>query len=143
MRGQGAGAAGRVQTACDGAGQADCAAGESNGSRAAGAVTFSVIAAIFTRGGAAVSGTGKAATAAKAVSIAGKVGHAIDPMTYVFKGAGAGISKIGDVVAHLRIPSMPRSCPVRGGSTLAVANSPSSVMLRRLTAWSGSVTEIM
>ncbi|GFE16341.1 hypothetical protein Sgleb_43880 [Streptomyces glebosus] len=76
---------------------------ESNGSRAAGAVTFNVITAIFTRGGgAAVSGTGKAATAAKAVSIAGKVGHAIDPMTYVFKGAGAGISKIGDVMAHLK-----------------------------------------
>ncbi|MFI5523478.1 hypothetical protein [Streptomyces platensis] len=49
-----------------------------------------------------MSGTGKAATAAKAVSIAGKVGHAIDPMTYVFKGAGAGISKIGDVMAHLK-----------------------------------------
>ncbi|MEU3992259.1 hypothetical protein AB0F24_28545 [Streptomyces platensis] len=76
---------------------------ESNGSRAAGAVTFNVITAIFTRGGgAAVSGTGKAATAAKAVSIAGKVGHAIDPMTYVFKGAGAGISKIGNVMAHLK-----------------------------------------
>ncbi|MER6843804.1 hypothetical protein [Streptomyces platensis] len=76
---------------------------ESNGSRAAGAVTFNVITAIFTRGGgAAVSGTGKAATAAKAVSIAGKVGHAIDPMTYVFKGAGAGLSKVGDVMAHLK-----------------------------------------
>ncbi|MGY5126089.1 hypothetical protein [Streptomyces nigrescens] len=76
---------------------------ESNGSRAAGAVTFNVITAIFTRGGgAAVSGTGKAATAAKAVSIAGKLGHAIDPMTYVFKGAAAGVSKIGDVMAHLK-----------------------------------------
>ncbi|MGA4880088.1 hypothetical protein [Streptomyces lydicamycinicus] len=76
---------------------------ESNGSRAAGAVTFNVITAIFTRGGgAAVSGTGKAATAAKALSLAGKAGEIIDPMTYVFKGAGAGISKIGDVMAHLK-----------------------------------------
>ncbi|MFE6739138.1 hypothetical protein [Streptomyces tubercidicus] len=76
---------------------------ESNGSRAAGAVTFNVITAIFTRGGgAAVSGAGKAGAAAKALSIAGKVGHAIDPMTYVFKGAGAGLSKIGDVMAHLK-----------------------------------------
>ncbi|WP_411135866.1 hypothetical protein [Streptomyces sp. C10] len=69
---------------------------ESNGSRAAGAVTFNVITAIFTRGGgAAVSGTGKAATAAKALSFAGKVGQAVDPMTYVFKGTAAGVSKIG------------------------------------------------
>ncbi|MGD3112459.1 hypothetical protein [Streptomyces sp. YGL11-2] len=76
---------------------------ESNGSRAAGAVTFNIITAIFTRGGgAAVSGAGKAGAAAKALSIAGKVGHAIDPMTYVFKGAGAGLSKIGDLVAHLK-----------------------------------------
>ncbi|MFE0377876.1 hypothetical protein ACFW1M_20330 [Streptomyces inhibens] len=76
---------------------------ESNGSRAAGAVTFNVITAIFTRGGgAAVSGAGKAGAAAKALSFAGKVGHAIDPMTYVFKGAGAGLSKIGDVMAHLK-----------------------------------------
>ncbi|MBM4793011.1 hypothetical protein HXP44_13350 [Streptomyces sioyaensis] len=76
---------------------------ESNGSRAAGAVTFNVLTAIITRGGgAAVSGAGKAGAAAKALSIAGKVGHAIDPMTYVFKGAGAGMSKIGDVMAHLK-----------------------------------------
>ncbi|MGF6945814.1 hypothetical protein [Streptomyces auratus] len=76
---------------------------ESNGSRAAGAVTFNVLTAIFTRGGgAAVSGTGKAAAAAKALSIAGKAGEVIDPMTYVFKGAGAGISKIGDAMAHLK-----------------------------------------
>ncbi|MFG2286542.1 hypothetical protein ACGFOU_10845 [Streptomyces sp. NPDC048595] len=76
---------------------------ESNGSRAAGAVTFNVLTAIVTRGGgAAVEGAGKAATAAKALSAAGKVGQAIDPMTYVFKGAGAGVSKIGDVMAHLK-----------------------------------------
>ncbi|GCD44000.1 YwqJ-related putative deaminase [Streptomyces paromomycinus] len=74
-----------------------------NNSRAAGAVTFNVLTALFTRGGsAAVSGVGKAGTAAKALSFAGKVGQVIDPMTYVFKGAGAGVSKIGDVVSHLK-----------------------------------------
>ncbi|MFD7106117.1 hypothetical protein ACFWA8_25145, partial [Streptomyces celluloflavus] len=76
---------------------------ESNGPRAAGAVTFNVLTAIITRGGAAaVEGAGKAATAVRALSVAGKFGEAIDPMAYAFKGAGAGISKIGDVVAHLR-----------------------------------------
>ncbi|WP_050507181.1 hypothetical protein [Streptomyces rimosus] len=75
----------------------------SNPSRAAGAVTFNVLTALVTRGGtAAVSGAGKAGTVAKALSVAGKVGHTIDPMTYVFKGAGAGLSKIGDVMAHLK-----------------------------------------
>ncbi|WP_052230240.1 hypothetical protein [Streptomyces sp. CT34] len=76
---------------------------ESNGSRAAGAVTFNAITAIITRGGgAAVEGASKAGVAIRAVSMAGKVGEVIDPMTYVFKGAGAGISKIGDVMAHLK-----------------------------------------
>ncbi|MEV0370626.1 hypothetical protein AB0I10_12470 [Streptomyces sp. NPDC050636] len=76
---------------------------ESNGSRAAGAVTFNVLTAIVTRGGGgAISGAGKASAASKALSFAGKAGQAIDPMTYVFKGAGAGVSKIGDVMAHLK-----------------------------------------
>ncbi|GHB84244.1 hypothetical protein GCM10010347_63930 [Streptomyces cirratus] len=74
-----------------------------NPSRAAGAVTFNVVTAIFTDGaGAAASGAGKAGVAAKALSFAGKAGRAIDPMTYVFKGAGAGLSKIGDVMAGLK-----------------------------------------
>ncbi|KUL34910.1 hypothetical protein ADL22_29250 [Streptomyces sp. NRRL F-4489] len=76
---------------------------ESNGSRAAGAVTFNAITAVITRGGgAAVEGATKAGVAVRAVSVAGKVGEVIDPMTYVFKGAGTGISKIGDVMAHLK-----------------------------------------
>ncbi|MGG2460636.1 hypothetical protein ACO0M4_12595 [Streptomyces sp. RGM 3693] len=76
---------------------------ESNGSRAAGAVSFNVVTAILTRGGgAAVESASKAGVAVRAVSVAGKVGEVIDPMTYVFKGAGAGISKIGDVMAHLK-----------------------------------------
>ncbi|MFJ9932285.1 hypothetical protein ACIRSJ_04095 [Streptomyces virginiae] len=75
----------------------------SNPGRAAGAVTFNVITTIATGGtGGAVSGAGKAGAAAKALSFAGKAGHVVDPMTYIFKGAGAGISKIGDVMAGLR-----------------------------------------
>ncbi|MFE1895759.1 hypothetical protein [Streptomyces yangpuensis] len=75
----------------------------SNPGRAAGAVTFNVITTIATGGtGGAVSGAGKAGAVAKALSVAGKAGRIVDPMTYVFKGAGAGISKIGDVMAALR-----------------------------------------
>ncbi|MFF1839007.1 hypothetical protein ACFVXE_33220 [Streptomyces sp. NPDC058231] len=74
-----------------------------NPSRAAGAVTFNVLTTVFTGGtGGAVSGTGKAAIAAKALSFAGKAGRVIDPMTYLFKGAGAGLTKISDVMAGLK-----------------------------------------
>ncbi|MCX5343466.1 hypothetical protein [Streptomyces atratus] len=74
-----------------------------NPSRAAGAVTFNVLTTVFTGGtGGAVAGAGKAGMAAKALSFAGKTGRVVDPMTYVFKGAGAGISKIGDVMAGLK-----------------------------------------
>ncbi|SOE15105.1 hypothetical protein SAMN06272775_6039 [Streptomyces sp. 2323.1] len=76
---------------------------ESNGSRAAGAVTFNIVTAVFTRGGgAAVEGAGKAGMMAKGLSVVSKVGSAVDPMTYVIKGAGAGLSKVGDVMAHLK-----------------------------------------
>ncbi|WP_405448166.1 hypothetical protein [Streptomyces erythrochromogenes] len=75
----------------------------SNPSRAAGAVTFNVVTTVFTGGtGGAAAGVGKAGLAAKTLSLAGKAGRAIDPMTYVFKGAGAGVSKIGDVMAGLK-----------------------------------------
>ncbi|MFE2409787.1 hypothetical protein ACFXDE_15735 [Kitasatospora sp. NPDC059408] len=74
---------------------------KTNPSRAGGAVTFNVLTAM-TGGGAAASGAGKAGFAGKALSIAGKVGKVIDPMTYVFKGVGFGISKAGDVMAALR-----------------------------------------
>ncbi|MFC9798008.1 hypothetical protein ACFWGE_03255 [Streptomyces bacillaris] len=74
-----------------------------NPSRAAGAVTFNVVTTVFTGGtGGAVAGGGKAALAAKALSFAGKAGRAIDPMTYLFKGAGAGLTKISDVMAGLK-----------------------------------------
>ncbi|MEU7433436.1 hypothetical protein AB0B07_21790 [Streptomyces sioyaensis] len=76
---------------------------ESNGSRAAGAVTFNIVTAVFTRGGgSAVEGAGKAGALAKGLSVVSKVGSAVDPMTYVIKGAGAGLSKVGDVMAHLK-----------------------------------------
>ncbi|MFD4242593.1 hypothetical protein ACFWP3_13480 [Streptomyces sp. NPDC058525] len=75
----------------------------SNPSRAAGAVTFNVLTTVFTGGaGGAVAGAGKAGAVAKTLSFAGKAGRAIDPMTYMFKGAGAGFSKIGDVMAGLK-----------------------------------------
>ncbi|MFF2726517.1 hypothetical protein ACFVS9_01235 [Streptomyces sp. NPDC058008] len=85
-----------------------------NPSRAAGAVTFNVVTTVFTGGtGGAVAGGGKAALAAKALSVAGKVGRFVDPMTYVFKGAGFGLTKIGDAMAGLKglgaveIPPLP------------------------------------
>lgn len=85
-----------------------------NPSRAAGAVTFNVVTTVFTGGaGTAASGTGKAALAAKALSTAGKVGRFVDPMTYVFKGAGMGLTKAGDVLAglkglgHIEVPALP------------------------------------
>ncbi|MFE9636510.1 hypothetical protein [Streptomyces sp. NPDC006463] len=75
----------------------------SNPGRAAGAVTFNVITTIASGGtGGAVSGAGKAGAVAKALSLAGKAGRVVDPMTYIMKGAGAGISKAGDVMAALR-----------------------------------------
>ncbi|MEU5542548.1 hypothetical protein AB0G85_09210 [Streptomyces sioyaensis] len=76
---------------------------ESNGSRAAGAVTFNIVTAVFTRGGgSAVEGAGKAGALAKGLSVVSKVGTTVDPMTYVIKGAGAGLSKVGDMMAHLK-----------------------------------------
>lgn len=74
-----------------------------NPGRAAGAVTFNVLTTVFTGGtGGAVAGAGKAGAAAKVLSVAGKAGRALDPTTYIFKGAGAGLSKIGDVMAGLK-----------------------------------------
>jgi hypothetical protein len=85
-----------------------------NPARAAGAVTFNVVTTVFTGGaGAAASGAGKAGAVAKALSVAGKAGRVIDPMTYIAKGAGAGLSKIGDITKGLRgvgaidIPTLP------------------------------------
>ncbi|MEV6395168.1 hypothetical protein AB0M39_10390 [Streptomyces sp. NPDC051907] len=74
-----------------------------NPSRAAGAVTFNVVTTIFAGGaGGAAAGAGKAGTTAKALSFVGKAGRAIDPTTYLFKGVGMSLSKIGDALAALR-----------------------------------------
>ncbi|MFF9567747.1 hypothetical protein [Streptomyces sp. NPDC014685] len=75
----------------------------SNPSRAAGAVTFNVLTTVFTGGtGGAASGAGKAGLAAKALSLTSKTARAVDPMTYLFKGAGAGLTRIGDALAGLK-----------------------------------------
>ncbi|WP_326744824.1 hypothetical protein OG830_21455 [Streptomyces sp. NBC_00121] len=85
-----------------------------NPGRAAGAVTFNVLTTVFTGGaGAGVSGAGKAGAVAKVLSVAGKAGKVIDPMTYIAKGAGAGLSKIGDItkglkgIENIEIPKLP------------------------------------
>ncbi|MER6910705.1 hypothetical protein ABT354_03385 [Streptomyces sp. NPDC000594] len=98
----------------------------SNPSRAAGAVTFNVVTTVFTGGtGGAVSGAGKAGAAGKVLSALGKTGRAIDPTTYVFKGAGAGLAKAGDMMAglknlgNLKIPAIPDGAlSVPPGTTL-------------------------
>ncbi|MEU4178522.1 hypothetical protein [Streptomyces sp. NPDC026589] len=85
-----------------------------NPARAGGAVTFNALTTIFTGGtGGAVSGAGKAAVAAKALSFANKAGRYADPTTYLFKGASTGLTKISDVMAGLKgtgnveIPPLP------------------------------------
>ncbi|MFJ5192599.1 ADP-ribosyltransferase, partial [Streptomyces sp. NPDC088394] len=85
-----------------------------NPGRAAGAVTFNVLTTVFTGGaGGAAAGAGKAGAVAKVLSVAGKAGKVIDPMTYIAKGAGAGLSKIGDITKSLKgignidIPKLP------------------------------------
>ncbi|EFL25014.1 conserved hypothetical protein [Streptomyces himastatinicus ATCC 53653] len=85
-----------------------------NPGRAAGAVTFNVVTTVFTGGaGGAASGAGKAGAVAKVLSATGKAGRVIDPMTYVGKGVGAGLSKVGDIAKGLKgiqaieIPKLP------------------------------------
>ncbi|MCX4864326.1 protein phosphatase [Streptomyces sp. NBC_00257] len=85
-----------------------------NPGRAAGAVTFNVLTTVFTGGaGGAAAGAGKAGAVAKVLSVAGKAGKVIDPMTYIAKGAGAGLSKIGDItkglkgISNIDIPKLP------------------------------------
>ncbi|WP_436850847.1 YwqJ-related putative deaminase, partial [Streptomyces avermitilis] len=85
-----------------------------NPGRAAGAVTFNVLTTVFTGGaGGAAAGAGKAGAVAKVLSVAGKAGKVIDPMTYITKGAGAALSKIGDIakglkgIGNIEIPKLP------------------------------------
>ncbi|MFB8138939.1 hypothetical protein [Streptomyces parvus] len=85
-----------------------------NPARAGGAVTFNALTTVFTGGtGGGVSGAGKAALAGKALSFANKASRAVDPTAYLFKGAGAGLTKISDVMTGLKgsgaveIPPLP------------------------------------
>ncbi|MFD7499378.1 hypothetical protein ACFV8T_45345, partial [Streptomyces sp. NPDC059832] len=54
-----------------------------------------------------------AGAVAKVLSVAGKAGKVIDPMTYIAKSAGAGLSKIGDItkglkgISTIEIPKLP------------------------------------
>ncbi|WP_406311088.1 ADP-ribosyltransferase [Streptomyces thermoviolaceus] len=100
-----------------------------NPARAAGAVTFNVLTTVFTGGaGGAAAGAGKAGAAARAISLAGKAGHFIDPMTYIAKGAGAGLSKIGDITKGLRgvgnidIPTLPDNAVHLPQNTIPLPN---------------------
>ncbi|MGE7389909.1 hypothetical protein ACQKM2_30960 [Streptomyces sp. NPDC004126] len=75
-----------------------------NPARAAGAVTFNALTTIFSGG----VGTGvKTGGLAKTISIAGKAGRLIDPMTYVGQAAGKAASltfsklKIGELLSNL------------------------------------------
>ncbi|WP_327356400.1 hypothetical protein [Streptomyces sp. NBC_01304] len=72
--------------------------------RALGGTTGNVLTTIFT-GGAGTAA--KAGTFAKVVSVTGKAARFIDPMTYVVKGAGAGVKfsavKLGDALANLKM----------------------------------------
>ncbi|WP_414168300.1 ADP-ribosyltransferase [Streptoverticillium reticulum] len=77
-----------------------------NPARAAGGVTFNVLTTVFTGGS---GGAAKAGAIAKTVSVLGKAGEVIDPMTYVAKGLGKGMSalnisvpRVGDLMAGLR-----------------------------------------
>ncbi|WP_228991322.1 hypothetical protein [Streptomyces sp. DH8] len=87
-----------------------------NPARAGGAVTFNVLTTVFTGGtGGGVSGAGKAAAAAKAISFANKASRAVDPAAYLFTGASAGLTRISDVMTglkntgHIEIPPLPNT----------------------------------
>ncbi|MFD7338465.1 hypothetical protein ACFV98_21015 [Streptomyces violascens] len=70
-----------------------------NPSRAAGGVTFNVLTTVFTGGAGAAA---KGGAVAKTVSVLGKVGRVVDPMTYVFKAGQLGLGKVGDLFATLK-----------------------------------------
>ncbi|GAA4662558.1 hypothetical protein [Streptomyces youssoufiensis] len=72
-----------------------------NPGKAAGLVGFNVVTTVATGGAGAATKTG---TAGKIAATAGKVGRAVDPMTYIVKAGAAGLGKmprIGDVTASL------------------------------------------
>uniref|UniRef100_UPI000AA074EB hypothetical protein n=1 Tax=Streptomyces kebangsaanensis TaxID=864058 RepID=UPI000AA074EB len=118
-----------------------------NPARAAGAVTFNVLTTVFTGGaGGAAAGAGKAGAAAKVLSAAGKAGRALDPMTYVAKGAGAGLSKVGDISKALKgigtidIPKLPDNAIVLPEGTVKLADG--TVHLPEGTALPAGATKL-
>ncbi|WNM29213.1 hypothetical protein RKE30_01725 [Streptomyces sp. Li-HN-5-11] len=99
---------------------------KTNPSRAAGAVGFNVLTLLGTEGtGAAVSGTGKAAAAARALSAAGKVGRAIDPLTYVGKAGKFAFVRLGDTFNTLKnLHTGATSDLLKGADTLQATKIP-------------------
>ncbi|MEV3854930.1 hypothetical protein AB0J38_11445 [Streptomyces sp. NPDC050095] len=76
---------------------------KTNPSRAAGAVTFNGLTAIFTGGsGSAASGAGKAGAVARTLSVVGKTARIVDPMTYVGKAGKLAFVKVGDSFTALK-----------------------------------------
>ncbi|MER5430646.1 hypothetical protein [Streptomyces sp. NPDC002588] len=76
---------------------------KTNPSRAAGAVGFNVLTVLGTEGvGSAAGAGGRAGAAARALSTAGKVGRAMDPMTYVGKAGELAFVKVGDTFRALK-----------------------------------------
>ncbi|MFJ3882872.1 hypothetical protein ACIPW5_36150 [Streptomyces sp. NPDC090077] len=69
-----------------------------NPARAAGAVTFNVLTTVFTGGAGTAAKTG---AVAKVLSVAGKAGRLIDPITYIGKAGSLAKLKIGDLFANL------------------------------------------
>ncbi|MFE9558904.1 hypothetical protein ACFYOD_36300, partial [Streptomyces sp. NPDC006703] len=70
-----------------------------NPARAAGGVTFNVLTTVFTGGAGAAA---KGGAVARTISVLGKVGRVVDPMTYVFKAGGFGVVKVADVFKGLK-----------------------------------------
>ncbi|MFI6056186.1 hypothetical protein ACIBCO_39745, partial [Streptomyces violascens] len=70
-----------------------------NPSRAAGGVTFNVLTTVFTGGAGAAA---KGGAVARTVSVLGKVGRAVDPMTYVFQAGKFGVGKVADALKGLK-----------------------------------------
>ncbi|MFJ1868091.1 hypothetical protein ACIOD1_26105 [Streptomyces sp. NPDC088097] len=69
-----------------------------NPGRAAGAVTFNVLTTVFTGGAGTAAKTG---AVAKVLSVAGKAGRLIDPITYIGKAGSLAKLKVGDLFANL------------------------------------------
>ncbi|WP_328552857.1 hypothetical protein [Streptomyces sp. NBC_00358] len=70
-----------------------------NPARASGAVTFNVLTAVFTDGAGAAA---KGGAVARTVSVLGKAGRLVDPITYIGKAAKFGTVKVADLFTGLK-----------------------------------------